>query len=126
MRSIGLPMLLMLTLSALVYSPAQARTIEVDLSFSPPMLQEIDGATRVTASECTPLGQPGHPLLPAREAVILLPPGEEITSVRVNTSGGNVLTNLAPLAHAQTPQPSQAMGSTRNVLSTLPLPGPSK
>lgn len=105
MRSIGLPMLFILTLSTLVCGLAQAKTIEVDLSFTAPLLQDVDGATRVTTSECTPLGQPGYPLLPACEAVILLPPGEEITSIRVNTSGGDVLTNLSPLVHAQTPYP---------------------
>ncbi len=106
MRSFGPLALIAFALVTLLCSPAQAdNTIQVALDFAAPTLHEAQGTTQLQSPECTALGQPGHPLLPAREAVILLPPGEEITSVKITTEGGEVLSNIAPLGHAQEPRP---------------------
>lgn len=106
MRSVGWLALIASGLVLLLSGPAQAGgTIEVALDFAAPSLQETGGGTELHSPDCTPLGRPGAPLLPAREAVVLLPPGEEITSVRIATEAGGILANIAPLRHAQTPRP---------------------
>jgi len=105
MRPRGLLTLMAFALGTMLSVSAQANTIQVTLDFSAPTLQEIGGTAQIQSPDCTPLGQPGNPLLPAREAVILLPPGEEIAAVQVSTAGGDVWTNVAPLRHAQTPRP---------------------
>ena len=90
----------------LLIGPAQADVIRAQLTFDAPTV----GDSRVNVAGCVPLGAPGSPLLPAREAVILLPPGHAVIAVRVNPHGETRLTGTHRISPAETPRPISQPG----------------
>ena len=108
-RSIILAALAAATLCFAV-APAAA-TVRVELSFEAPTItQRPDGSVFVAAPECTTFNEPGLPLLPARRAVVLLPPGETVTAIRVRTQGLHEIGGAYLVAPAQRPQPISLPG----------------
>ncbi|MBD3235935.1 MAG: hypothetical protein GF330_04470 [Candidatus Eisenbacteria bacterium] len=90
---------------------AGAETLRVYLDFEAPILRPAgEAAVRVEAPGCMTLGDPGAPLLPAREAAVLLPPGETVTAVRVTATGTRALPGTHRVAHAETPRPISLPG----------------
>lgn len=90
---------------------AAAATIEFELEFAEPVLREAgSGAVVVGAPDCVTFNDPGAPLLPAREAAVLLPPGESVTAVRVYPSGTREIAGTHRVLHAETPRPISAPG----------------
>ncbi|MBD3237346.1 MAG: hypothetical protein GF330_11620 [Candidatus Eisenbacteria bacterium] len=88
-----------------------AETLRVDLDFEAPVLRPTgDAAVRVEAPGCVTFADPGAPLLPAREAAVLLPPGETVTAVRVVPAGTQGLPGTHRVAHAETPRPISLPG----------------
>ena len=93
-------------LGLILVGPAQADVIRAQLDFDPPTV----GDSRVNVAGCVPLGAPGSPLLPAREAVILLPPGHEVIAVRVNPCGETRMAGTHRILPAETPRPISQPG----------------
>ncbi|MBD3237819.1 MAG: hypothetical protein GF330_14040 [Candidatus Eisenbacteria bacterium] len=107
---VALSALLLLTAAPLA-APAGAATLRVTLEFAPPEIVDAgEGAVTVEATDCVTFNEPGLPLLPARKAVVLLPPGEEVAAVRVVTEGSHALDGTYAVAHAETPRPISAEG----------------
>ena len=74
---------LMAVLLGGIWGVVEAATIVQRYEFSEPFLEEQDGTVRVRMEGTRPVGAPGEPLLPAKGAALLLPPGESIAGVRV-------------------------------------------
>jgi len=115
-RSLTLAVLAAATL-CLAVAPAAA-TVRVELKFAAPTVtQRSDGSVFVAAPECMTFNGPGLPLLPARRAVVLLPPGETVTAIRVLPEGLHEIEGAYLVAPAQRPQPN-------NLTGPFPLTGP--
>jgi hypothetical protein len=102
-----------LPIACLAVPTAQAETITVELTFEEPALRPLDdasGSHLVETPGCVTFNAPGLPLLPAKEVVVLLPPGEQIAAVRVHAAGRAEIAGIHRIAHAQTPQPISATG----------------
>jgi len=94
----------------LAVAPAAA-TVRVELKFAAPTVtQRPDGSVFVAAPGCVTFNGPGLPLLPARGAVVLLPPGETVTAIRVRTEGLHEIEGAYLVAPAQRPQPISLPG----------------
>jgi hypothetical protein len=107
----GLRIFSLLALGALLAAAAEATIIRVELDFSPPSIQpNADGSVRVEAADCLTFNEPGFPLLPARKAVVLLPPGEEVLEVRVYPSAPQAIEGTYQVAPAETPRPISQSG----------------
>jgi hypothetical protein len=90
---------------------AHARTIRVDLDFTAPSVGlAADGSALVEAADCATFNETGLPLLPARQAVVLLPPGEEVSAVNVYPSSAQMIAGVWRVPNAQRPQPLSATG----------------
>jgi hypothetical protein len=101
---------------------ASARTIRIEASFQQPQIRispvapgdyASSGATNGIALEmpgCTALGDPGDPFLPMCGRVVLLAPDEEVTALRVYTSGDHQLPGRLRIMPAPTPQAIGARG----------------
>jgi hypothetical protein len=101
-------MLLGLVLAA---SAAGAETLRVTLEFAAPVLRD-DGAggTVIETPGCVTLNEPGLPLLPARGAVLLLPPGQGVSTVRAERIAIHPIDGRHLIPPAQTPRPISAPG----------------
>lgn len=112
-RSTGLFLAVALVCAGWAAQDAQAKTITVELAFTQPSVRAAagdDSGQLVESPGCVTFNEPGLPLLPARELVVLLPPGEEITAVRSYGTGRTELAGRHELAHAQTPRPISVPG----------------
>jgi hypothetical protein len=76
---------------ALMAAGAQAAVISERYEFSRPDVEAVGAYTRVVMAGEPSDGEPGEPVLPFGCARILLPPGEEITGIRVSTGKRVVL-----------------------------------
>ena len=84
--------------------PAEAATLRVELSFGAPTLSDNgDGSVIVEGPDCVTFNDPGMPLLPAHPAVVLLPPGETVTAIRVFPAGEHAIDGTYRVAWAQQP-----------------------
>ena len=100
-----------LVLLACTFPGAHAETIRLELEFTEPALQGADDpGSLVTMPGCVTLGSPGAPLLPAREAAVLLPPGEVVTAVRALPGEARPLAGRHDVAAAQEPRPISQPG----------------
>jgi len=107
------PIIAILMVASAVAQRADARTIRLSLSFEQPTIQPapIDGnEIIVTAPGCETFNDPGLPMLPARRAVVLIPPGEEVRAVRAIPSPARALQGSWRVACAPTPQPISLVG----------------
>jgi hypothetical protein len=90
---------------------AGAATIRIALDFSAPVLTDCaDGTTLVEVSDCVSFNDPGLPVLPARGATVLLPPGEQVAEVRAQRIGVHVVEGRHRVPPAQSPRPISAPG----------------
>ncbi len=118
--------MLLLALSAAA-DPAPAvktSTVSVAYQFNPPSQVVSSGETRLHVDDCLVLQRPGEPLMPFRTAKVLLPPGSDVTGVRVRpTMSAKRLRVEQPLAFARTPMPlsSTADALTRAAAADRPL-----
>ena len=62
---------------------AQAQTIQQTYHFSQPIVSEHDGYHQIGLKGCLPLGQIGEPMLPWQSVSLMLPQGQEATSINV-------------------------------------------
>jgi len=100
-----------LVLGAVFAFPAAAETIRLTLDFSAPsIVLDEDGNARIEAADCVTFNAAGLPLLPARRAIVLLPPGEEVSAVRVHPSVPHAIPGTYHVASAQTPRPISQPG----------------
>ncbi|MBD3235247.1 MAG: hypothetical protein GF330_00900 [Candidatus Eisenbacteria bacterium] len=102
----------LIVLTGAVGAP-DAVTIRTQLDFAPPVVQDAvaePGGRRLEVPDCTNLGAPGQPLLPARELVVLLPPGEEVVSVRARGRERHALSGRHAIVPAPQQYPISAMG----------------
>lgn len=108
-RTLGLVAAVMVL--GFVAAPAGAATIRVALDFDQPTLSpQQDGSVLVEAPGCVTFNDPGLPLLPAHPAVVLLPPGETISAVRVIPEGEHAIPGIHRVTSAETPRPISAIG----------------
>lgn len=83
-----------------------ADRIELDLDFQGVEIEQAPGgAVIVTSPDCATFNEPGLPLIPARRAAILLPPGHAVASVRAIPSPPQAIEGSFAIAHAETPRP---------------------
>ncbi len=85
--------------------PVAAGTLELVLEPAPPRLVEAgDGTVLVEADGLRLLAEPGAPLLPVLPVTLLLPPGEELASLRVEADQSVPLDGFWSVAPAQQPR----------------------
>ncbi len=90
---------------------AAGATIRVELTFDPPTVSHgADGSVLLAAPGCVTFNEPGLPLLPARRAVVLLPPGETVTAIRVVPEGVHAIEGRHLVAPAQRQVPIGTVG----------------
>lgn len=104
--SLGLVAIAALGLTGIVPESSEAARIRLQADFDPPSTRALgtDGVA-VEAPGCATLGSPGHPLLPARRMIVLLPPGEKVVAVRAIASADRGVDGTWRVAWAQTPRP---------------------
>jgi len=91
---------------AIVPATATAERIVLEYDFdSPELAPAAEGSVVVRSPGCATFNEPGLPLLPARRAAVLLPPGHRVTAVRAVASSPSTLTGHHVVAHAVTPRP---------------------
>ncbi len=100
-RSASVQAVAIAVLAALVAGSAQAGVVARHYDFAEPVITHADGYDRVTMEGAWSYGAPGEPVLPMFGARLLLPPGEEISAVRV-TPGDRVV-----LGEGYVPEPGQ-------------------
>jgi hypothetical protein len=92
------------------YSAAAASTIQETLAFDAPEIGAEGAFSTVSIKGCPEVGLPGEPLLPAYGLSLLLPQGEEVVQVWVETSGVAEYVLDSPLACAQRQYPLSSVG----------------
>ena len=103
--------LMALAAAGLGLLPAEAATLRVELGFSAPTLSDQgDGTVIVEGPDCVTFNEPGLPLLPAQPAVVLLPPGETVTAIRVTPASEHTIEGSYRVACAQQPRPISDAG----------------
>ncbi len=112
-RSRCLPLFLVFLLGTV--SQVVAGELSLTLDFPAPTVTEIDGTVRLEFPETWTHGEPGAPALPWRGITVLLPPGEEITSVDVRGGERQTIDGRWVVAPAQPQYPLSREGSVRPV-----------
>jgi len=106
-RNPGLPGATAIVLILTLTSPVPAGLIGLELEFEEPVISLLpDGRAVVSVTDCATFNEPGLPLIPARRAALLLPPGESIVDLRVVASPLVSIAGSYQIAHALTPQPT--------------------
>lgn len=103
----GLPFvgLFFAAILAITYSHAAASLIEKTVDFDNPAIGVSGDFSTVSITGCLEVGLPGEPVLPAYGMSILLPQGEEVVRVWVETAGVMELALDSPLECAQRQYP---------------------
>lgn len=101
-------LLIILTSSLLV-----AATIEQEFDFTKPQIQDIDNYQRILSSEMTSNVDPGSPEIPSRAIKVLLPSGENITSIKITSKEHEILSGRYNIIPQQTPYPIGFKGDTK-------------
>ncbi len=102
--------ILVSTIILVISLAAGASEIQVHKEIQPPTLSYWDGYHHFTSAPGPVWGEPGSPELPYVGHQLLLPPGEEITSVRVENPIWAVLPGQYLLFPAQPPIPFSRAG----------------
>ncbi len=95
----------MLTILLLPAAFLYAGTIYHTYSFTPPKIETVNGITNVTIDGSPTWARVGQPLLPHTPIQLLLPPGEEAVSIRIETAAPIVLGKGYRITHRQAPYP---------------------
>ncbi len=85
----------------LIFAPAQASVLTQSVTFPAPEVVYQGGFCTVTITGIPSLGNPGEPLLPVYALEILLPQGEEVTSVTADILEIEEMRIEAPVVCAQ-------------------------
>ena len=76
--------LILVLLAATIF--AQAQTIEQTYHYTQPIVSERDGYQQIGFKGCLPSGTVGEPTLPWQSVSLMLPQGQEATSINVTFS----------------------------------------
>jgi hypothetical protein len=123
-KFIGIGALIACCLAAGGEERAEAARIRLEAAFEAPTMRTLAaGGVAIEAPGCATLGEPGSPLLPARRMIVLLPPGEQIVSIRVDASPEREVDGSWQVAWAQTPQPMSLNGPIAPTLANPAIYG---
>lgn len=115
-RGLGLSGLFFAAILIISYSGVAASVIQKTVDFQDPEIGVSGAFSTVSIEGCLEVGQPGEPLLPAYGISILLPQGEEVVEVRVETSGAMQYALEYPLVCAQRQYPLSQVGPVQRTL----------
>ncbi len=92
-------------------SAALADRIVVEFAFEEPEISETPDRTAIIQiPQCATFNEPGLPLIPARQAAILVPPGQQVIAFRAFPATPREIEGAYAIAHAPTPRPISEPG----------------
>ena len=104
MKRLTAPLLFIFVLSFCAQT-ADASSTTHTYFFSQPRVEVSNGVTAVVMDGAVTWGRVGHPLLPYAPVKLLLPPGEEAVSIRVEASDPTILGEGYRISHRLAPYP---------------------
>ena len=116
LRGTSGPLLITLAGSVLIFcllTPATADEIlSFSFSFDSPQIESRGDHYAVSMPGSPSMGNPGRPIVPLRTAYILLPPGQRLSHISVDTAPEVVLPGRFPLVWGQRQQPMSTPADT--------------
>jgi hypothetical protein len=96
---------LVLTMGVPLASHAAGSEMERAVRFDPPAIEALGEYDRLSLPGCAAVGAPGEPRLPSRLVYVLVPYGQEVVQVEVETPGRIDLPGFFTLRPAGRPVP---------------------